>query len=66
MCVRITKDEADGGEEVTLSRPIAPNDHIMFWRERLDNSLILVAAVKIQLVACPEVNKNRLRDALTF
>lgn len=49
MSVGIAKNKPNGGKEVTLARPIAPNDHIVFWRERLDNGLVLVAAVKTEI-----------------
>jgi hypothetical protein len=43
MGVCIAKDKSDGREEITLSRTIAADDHIVFRRERLNNRLILVA-----------------------
>lgn len=49
LSVGIAEDEANGGEEVTFSRAIAPNNHIMFRREGLDHSLVLVAVTDEQL-----------------
>lgn len=43
MGVRITEDETDGRKEITLARTIAADDDIVFWREGLDDRLILVA-----------------------
>lgn len=47
--VSITEDETDSGEEVALSRAIASNDHIMLWRERLNNGLIFVTTLDISI-----------------
>lgn len=47
VSVGITEDEPNRREEVTLARTIAANDDIVFWRERLDDCLVLVAVGEI-------------------
>lgn len=44
VSVRITQDETNGGEEVTLARTIATDNDIVFRREGLDDRLVLVAS----------------------
>lgn len=43
MGVGIAEDETNRREEITLARTIAADDDIVFWREGLDDRLILVA-----------------------
>ena len=43
LSVCIAKYKPDGGKEVALSRAIAPNNDIVLRRERLNDSLFLVA-----------------------
>lgn len=45
--VGITKDEANGCKEITFAGTVAANDDIMLGRKRLDDSLILVAEIKL-------------------
>lgn len=40
--VGIAEDESDGCEEIRFARTITTDNHIQFWRERVDDSLILV------------------------
>jgi hypothetical protein len=44
--VGIAENEPDRGEEVALSGPIAPNDHVVLRREGLNDRLVLVAGTK--------------------
>lgn len=44
LSVCITKDELYSLEEIALSRAIAPNNDIVFRRERFSDSLIFVTA----------------------
>lgn len=43
--IGIAEDEADGGEEVTLARTISADNNIGARRERLENGLVLIAAL---------------------
>ena len=43
MCIGVTEDKSNGGEEVTLAGAIAAYNDVVFRRERLDDSLILIA-----------------------
>ena len=45
--IGVAEDESDSGEEVTLSRAIASNDHIVLWRKGLNNGLLFVATLDI-------------------
>jgi hypothetical protein len=45
LSVRITENEADGREEIALPGAIATNNDVQFWREGVDDSLVLVAAL---------------------
>lgn len=46
MSVGIAEDETNGREEVTLARPIAADDDIVFGRKGLNDRLVLVAIVE--------------------
>lgn len=46
--VGITENEADGSEEIAFSRAIATDNDIELWRERINYSLVLVAAGKVR------------------
>jgi len=43
MVVVIAQDEAHGGEEVALARPIATDDNVALGRKGLNLRLVLVA-----------------------
>lgn len=42
LSVGITEYESNSGEEITLARSIATDDHIVFWRERFNNRLFTI------------------------
>lgn len=44
--VGIAQDETNGGEEITLARPITADDNIMFRGKGLNDRLVLVASKK--------------------
>lgn len=50
MGIGIAEDEANGSKEITFAGTVAANDDIMFGRKRLNDSLILVAEVKLESV----------------
>ena len=45
LCVCIAQNESDCREEVTLARPITPNNDIVLWREGFDDCLVFVTVV---------------------
>ena len=47
--VSITEDKSDSGEEVALSRAIASNDHVVFWREGFNDGLLFVATLNVSM-----------------
>lgn len=58
MRVSVAEDESDSGEEVALPRAIASNDHIVLWREGLNNGLLFIAML---LLAYEKYDANGAR-----
>lgn len=46
--ISITQNEANSGEKVALPRAIATDNDIEFWREWVNNCLVLVAAGQVR------------------
>jgi hypothetical protein len=46
--ISIAENEANSGEKVALPRAIATDNDIEFWREWVNNCLVLVAAGKVR------------------
>jgi len=57
--IGIAEDEADGGEEVTLARAISADNNIGARRERLENGLVLIAAL---VLACARPRRSKEKD----
>jgi hypothetical protein len=55
MGIGIAEDETNRSKEVTLAGTIATHDYIVFWREGLDDRLVLVARGIKGLVATLKV-----------
>ena len=43
LSVGVTEYESNSGEEITLARSIATDDHIVFWREWFNDRLFTIA-----------------------
>ena len=61
LSVGIAKNKPNGSKEIALARAIAANDNVVFWRERLDDSLVFVAITsRYQLCEMSSAFRERL------
>lgn len=54
--ISITEDEPDGCEEVAFPGAIATDYYIQFWREWVDDCLVLVAVEEVRAVCGGDEN----------